>query len=127
MKLKTNTNKPEEQLYNLLLIDKMCRGNEKKIEKMIQAFIRQTSKLMAELNLAGVEKDYLKIKAIVHKIKPSFTYYGTVKLENEVKLLEALFLGEFEASDLQLRIVTLVELAHQVIHKMENDFSLNFN
>ena len=124
MKLKTNKNKHEGQLYNLSLIKKMCRGNEKQIEKLIQAFMRQTSRSILELKFASAENDFLKIRAIVHKIKPSFTYFGSVKLENEVKVIEALFLGELEIVNLQSRIDILMNLVHQVISKMKNDFKL---
>ena len=124
MRLKTNKNKHEGQLYNLSLIKKMCRGNEKQIEKMIQAFMRQTSRSILELKFASAENDFFKIRAIVHKIKPSFTYFGSVKLENEVKVIEALFLGELEIVNLQSRIDILMDLVHQVISKMKNDFKL---
>jgi HPt (histidine-containing phosphotransfer) domain-containing protein len=124
MKLRTNKNKHEGQLYNLSLIKKMCRGNEKQIEKMIQAFMRQTSRSILELKFASAENDFLKIRAIDHKIKPSFTYFGSVKLENEVKVIEALFLGELEIVNLQSRIDILMDLVHQVISKMKNDFKL---
>ena len=127
MKLERDTNKTEEQLYDLLLIDKMCRGNEKQIEKMILAFISQTSKSIEDLKLAGTKNDLLKMKAIVHKIKPSFTYYGTVKLEKEMKILEAEILGEYKMSDLVLKINALVELSAQIIQEMKNDFNITIN
>ena len=124
MELERNTNKPEEQLYDLSLIDKMCRGNQQQIEKMIHAFISQTSESMEDLKLAGAKNDLLKMKAIVHKIKPSFTYYGTVTLEKEMKILEAFILGEFEISELEIKIDAVVKLAAQIIHKMKNDFNI---
>jgi len=127
MKLETNINKPEEQLYDLSLIEKMCSGNEQQIEKMIQAFISQTSKSIEDLKLAVTKNELLKIKTIVHKIKPSFTYYGTVKLEKEVEILEVLILGAFEMNLLELKIDTVVELAAQIIHKMKNDFNITID
>lgn len=127
MKLETNINKPEEQLYDLSLIEKMCSGNEQQIEKMIQAFISQTSKSIEDLKLAGTKNELLKIKTIVHKIKPSFTYYGTVRLEKEVEILEVLILGVFEMNLLELKIDTVVELAAQIIHKMKNDFNITID
>ena len=127
MKLKTNTNKPEEQLYELSLIEKMCRGNEKQVEKMIQVFISQISKSIEDLKLAVSKNELLKIKTIVHKIKPSFTYYGTVKLKKEVEILEALILGAFEMNLLESKIDTVVELAVLIIHKMKNDFNITIN
>ena len=127
MELARNTNKPEEQLYDLSLIDKMCRGNQKQIERMIHAFISQTSESIEDLKLAGSKNDLLKMKAIVHKIKPAFTYYGTYKLEKEVKILESLILGEYEMFLLDLKINTVAKLATQIILKMKNDFNITTN
>ena len=54
MELERNTNKPEEQLYDLSLIDKMCRGNQKQIEKMILALLKfADTDTGAELKIAG--------------------------------------------------------------------------
>jgi len=124
MTFDSNKNMPEEQLYDLSLIDKMCRGNQEQIAKMVRVFIIQTSKLIEDLKLAGSKNDLLEIKTLIHKIKPSFTYYGTAKLEKEAKLIEALFLEEFEIREFELRIERLSELATQVIHKMKNDFNI---
>ena len=127
MELESNTNKSEEQLYDLSLIDKMCRGNQKQIVKMIQVFIIQTAKTIEDLKLADTKKDLLKIKTMIHKIKPSFTYYGALKLEKEAKLIETLILGKFEISEVELKIERLTELANQVINKMKNDFNIIIN
>ena len=127
MKLERNTNKPEIQLYDLSLIDKMCRGNQEQVEKMIHAFISQTSKSIQDLKLAGTKNDLIKMKAITHKIKPSFTYYGTIKLEKEVKILESLILEEYEMFLLDLKIDTVAKLATQIIDKMKNDFNITIN
>lgn len=120
----SHRNTPEEQLYDLSLIDKMCRGNQEQIVKMVRVFIIQTTKLIEDLKLARSKNDLLKIKTMIHKIKPSFTYYGTAKLEKEVKFIEALFLEEFEIREFELRIERLSELATQVIQKMKNDFNI---
>jgi len=127
MKISSKINKPEDPLYDLSLIDKMCRGNQEQVVKMVQVFIIQTSESIEELKLAETKKNTSQIKTLVHKIKPSFTYYGTVKLEREAKLIEALFLEEFEISELELKIERLAELATQVINKMKNDFSITKN
>ena len=105
----------------------MCRGNQKQVEKMIHAFISQTSKSIEDLKLAGTKNDLTKMKAITHKIKPSFTYYGTYKLEKEVKILESLILGEYEMFLLDLKIDTVAKLATQIIDKMKNDFNITIN
>ena len=128
MEINVNRNVLEAPLYDLSLIDKMCRGNQQQIVKIVTVFIVQTSKSIEELKLASTKNDLVKIKKIVHKIKPSCTYYGTVKLEREVKIIEALFLEAFDTtSALELKIEMLAELAIQIINKMKNDFNIEIN
>jgi len=127
MSINENRNMIEEPLYDLSLIDKMCRGNQEQVVKMVAVFIIQTSKSIEELKLASTKNDFVKIKKIVHKIKPSFTYYGTVKLEKEVKIIEALVLEAFASSALELNIEHLMKLTSQVIYKMKNDFNIAIN
>jgi len=125
--MNVNRNVLEDRLYDLSLIDKMCRGDQKQVVKMVTVFIIQTSKSIEELKLAGTKNDLVKIKKIVHKIKPSFTYYGTVKLEKEVKIIEVLVLEVFDMSALELKIERFIELASQIIQKMKNDFNIAIN
>ena len=122
MKIKENTNQFKEPLYDLFLIDKMCRGNDEQISKMVKVFIAQTESSIQELALALIKKDVLKIKKMVHKMKPSFTYYGTSKLDRQVRSIEALLLEKFEIMELESKIVGLAELAITVTDKMKNDF-----
>ena len=94
MSLPHNSNLSSLKLYNPQLIHKMCRGDEEKIAKMMEVFIDQTSEAMQEIRDSYSEKDFLRIAKLVHKIKPTLTYFGTAALEKEFYYLEDLILNK---------------------------------
>jgi HPt (histidine-containing phosphotransfer) domain-containing protein len=112
------------KLYDLQLIDKMCRGDAEKIAKMAVVFIDQISQSMQEISTAYAEKDFVKIERLVHKIKPTLSYFGTTSLEKEAIYLEDLLHGKFDPSELESKILNFNTLTKEVVDKMKNDFNI---
>ena len=115
---------PPIKLYDLQLIDKMCRGDEEKIAKMVAVFIDQISQSMQEISTAYTENDFITIERLVHKIKPTLTYFGTTSLEKEALHLEDLLLNKSELSEIELKILSFNTLIKEVVDKMKNDFNI---
>jgi HPt (histidine-containing phosphotransfer) domain-containing protein len=115
---------PPIKLYDLQLIDKMCRGDQEKIAKMVAVFIDQISQSIQEINTAYAENDFTRIERLVHKIKPTLTYFGTASLEKEALCLEDLILNKFELSELELKIKNFNSLTKEVVDEMKNDFNI---
>ncbi|MBX9807941.1 MAG: Hpt domain-containing protein [Flavobacteriaceae bacterium] len=124
MELPQDSNPNPSTLYDLQLIHKMCRGDEEKIAKMIEVFISQISQSIQEIMTAYSEKDFLRIGRLVHKIKPTLTYFGTTSLEKEAVYLEDLLLKKSELSELGLKILSFNALTKEVVDKMKNDFNI---
>ena len=112
------------KLYDLQLIDKMCRGDEEKIAKMVSVFIDQISQSTQEISTAYAEKDFVRIERLVHKIKPTLTYFGTSSLEKEAIQLEDLLLNKSEQSELESKILSFNALTKEVVDKIKNDFNI---
>ncbi len=125
MSLPHNSNLSSLKLYNPQLIHKMCRGDEEKIAKMMEVFIDQTSEAMQEIRDSYSEKDFLRIAKLVHKIKPTLTYFGTAALEKEFYYLEDLILNKSEQSEIELKIENVNILFIKVVDEMKNDFNIN--
>ena len=124
MELSQDSNPNPSTLYDLQLIYKMCRGDEEKVAKMIEVFISQISQSIQEIMTAYSEKDFLRIERLVHKIKPTLTYFGTTSLEKEAHSLEDLLLKKSELSELELKILSFNALTTEVVDKMKNDFNI---
>ncbi|SDX08159.1 hypothetical protein SAMN05444411_10347 [Lutibacter oricola] len=124
MNLSENSNLSNNKLYNLDVIDKMCRGNKEQIIKMVEVFIDQISEAILEMEAAYSENDIVKFKKITHKIKPTLTYYGTSTLEKKLVLTENLVSKEIPSDELKLEISNLKSISKEVINEMKNDFKI---
>ncbi|MFI0491114.1 Hpt domain-containing protein [Flavobacterium sp.] len=124
MKSPQNSDLPPIQLYDLQLIHKMCRGNEEKVAEMVEVFIDQVSQFIQEIMSAYSEKDFSRIKSLVHKTKPTLTYFGTITLEKELLYIEDLLIKESQPSELDLKILSFKNLTNEVVDKMKNDFNI---
>ncbi len=112
------------KLYDLEMIHKMCRGDEEKIAKMVDVFIDQISQSIEEIASAYSEKDFLKIERLVHKIKPTLTYFGVVTLEKEAHNLENMLHNNSESAELEFKILSFNTLIKEVVDSMKNDFNV---
>lgn len=112
------------KLYDLELIHKMCRGDEEKIIKMVHVFIEQISESIDEITTAYSEKDFTRIERLVHKIKPTLTYFGVATLEKEAHSLENLLHNKAEPSELEIKILSFNALTKEVVISMKKDFDV---
>lgn len=124
MNLPPNQNSSYIKLYDLTVVDQMCRGNQEQVLKMVEVFVDQISQSMQGIETAYSENDFLKIKSLAHKMKPLFTYFGTSKLEKEFLLTEELFSKELISQELNSKITSLNLMVKEVISEMKNDFNL---
>jgi len=122
-----NTQSSPTQLYDLTMVDKMCRGNQESILKMVHVFIRQIVQSVEELTKAYEIQDFEKIKKEIHKVKPTLAYYGTPQIEKELQQLEKLVAGTFTEREIEKNISTLNTITMQTITKMKTDFSISNN
>ena len=124
MNLPPNQNTSYIKLYDLQVVDQMCRGNQEQVLKMVEVFVDQISQSMKGIEVAYSENDFLKIKSLAHKMKPLFTYFGTSKLEKEFLLAEELISKEMISVELDAKIASLNLIVKEVVNAMKNDFNL---
>ncbi len=122
MQFTPNSDLPADKPYDLTLIDKMCRGNQEQVAKMVKVFVNEVSQSVKEINLAYSEKDFPAIKKLTHKVKPTLTYFGVEKLQKELLQLEALLLKDFEIAEIESSIQKLTNLTTEVVEKLNTDF-----
>jgi HPt (histidine-containing phosphotransfer) domain-containing protein len=73
---------------NLDYLKELSDGNEEFIKDIVATFVDETPENIKKLQAAISAKDYLTIKTVAHKIKPSMTFFGISELEGEVLALE---------------------------------------
>ncbi|TDQ08340.1 Hpt domain-containing protein [Pedobacter metabolipauper] len=82
-----NVQKNSEPL-DLSYLRDMSGDSAEFIIEMIDLFKSQTPIYMEELKLALAEKDWAKVGACAHKIKPTFTYVGREDAKELMQLIE---------------------------------------
>ncbi|NOT92508.1 Hpt domain-containing protein [Ferruginibacter sp.] len=122
MQLQTNADLLTEKLYDLSMIEQLCRGNQDQVKKMVKVFIDQIPKSVEEIKLAYTTRDLDIVKNVAHKIKPTLSYYAIVKIEKDLRQIEALAKEGFATTELELKINKLEEITTQVVEKMKQDF-----
>ncbi|MGG9961976.1 Hpt domain-containing protein [Ferruginibacter sp. SUN106] len=110
-----------EKLYELSMIEQLCRGNQEQVIKMISVFIDQVPPSVEEIKIAYGKRDFLAIKKTAHKIKPTLTYYGIALLEKDIRFIEALAETE-SANELAIKIKKLDEVITAVAAQMKKDY-----
>jgi len=82
-----NIEKNSEPL-DLSYLKDMCGDNAEFIIEMIDLFKVQTPVYIAELLQAAEEKDWTKVAASAHKVKPTFVYVGREDARDFMQTIE---------------------------------------
>lgn len=122
MQFTPNSDLSAGKLYDLTLIDKMCRGNQEQVAKMVKVFVNEISQSAEDINSAFSEKNFSSIKKLTHKVKPTLTYFGVEKLQKELLEIEALILKDFEITVLESHINNFTDLTTKVVEELNTDF-----
>lgn len=122
MQITTNSDLPADKLYDLTLIDKMCRGNQEQVAKMVKVFVNEVSQSIQQINTAYSEKDFSTIKKLTHKVKPTLTYFGVEKLQKELLFIEDLLLKNSDTEELKTSIQKLTDITTKVVDELNTDF-----
>lgn len=113
-----------EKLYDLTIVSQMCRGNQDMIVQMVNVFIGEITKAVEEVKLAFNTKDISEIKKLVHKTKPTLTYYGTVKIEKELLDIENILEKEYTEEILGEKIGNLETITIIIVNYLKNGFNI---
>ena len=108
-----------EKLYDLCMIQSLCRGNKAQVKELIQNFIDETPMAVAELKSAYRNNDFLLIKKVAHRIKPVLNYYAVVKIEKEVEKLELQAGEQLVAADLESAIHKVDLVVNEIVSQMQ--------
>ena len=75
-------------LYDLQELRDIAAGNESFAAEMITLFITDTESALLEINRQIAQKDYLKVKALLHKINPSVKVMGVNSVADIIDKIE---------------------------------------
>ena len=110
-----------DSLYNLTKLRDIARGNEKFINKMLQLFIEQVPATINEIKQAFIAADLDRIKALVHRIKPSIDSLGIASIKEDVRNIENNVTELFNTEKLESVILKLEDVVNEVVYELENE------
>ncbi len=109
---------PFEKLYDLGMIEKLCRGDINKTKKMLELFIHDIPASVEEIKQAYKRLDFITLKKTAHRIKPVFALYSIVKIENDIVMIENSGMEERVTPELESKINHLSSIIGEVAQQM---------
>ena len=83
--MKKNSN---ENVTDLTYLKQVSNGDNAFIKEMIEVYMQQTPEAICNLEKHLKNKDWKKLQAVTHKMKPSFSFFGLTHLNTLVNDLE---------------------------------------
>lgn len=111
----------EEKLYDLSMIELLCRGKQDKVKKMVEVFIEEMPKAVQEIRSAYLNSDFSTVRNTAHRIKPTLSYYAIVKIEKDMMQIEKLAEQGSASNELDLRIKKLEDVILQIVEQMKTN------
>ena len=85
---KTETNKNGERYTDLTYLKKLSKGDNDFVQQMISIFINQTPTAIQKMESDLSNKDWGSLRAVAHKMKPSFSFVGVTSLQEKIETIE---------------------------------------
>ncbi len=120
--MQTGTTPVSEKLYDLCMIEKLCRGNQEEVKKMVQVFISQVPQAVEDIKSAYKNFDFISVKKVAHRIKPVLGYYAIVKIEKEIRDIEEMAEQARVTYEMEATIEKLDTVIAQIVEQMKKTF-----
>jgi HPt (histidine-containing phosphotransfer) domain-containing protein len=122
----TFTNSLDEVLlYDLTMVEEIGKDNASFLPKMVFLFLEQMSEDLININKATVEKDWLTISRLAHRMKPSIEGMGIFSLRETIKSLEndAKGIDSIVESNIINLVLEVTIVLEKVFAQLRNAFS----
>jgi len=104
---------------DLTYLKQLSNGSNEFIIEMISVFMEQTPIEISNLEKYLEEKDWKSLRAIAHKMKPSFSFMGIKELDALIKLIEEYAANETNLELLPEMIAKLKKICYEAIKELE--------
>ena len=115
----------EKALYDLSKLRDMARGNEDFILKMVHIFCKDIPESLEKATVALMTHEYPKIKAVLHRIKPSVKMLEIHSVIPLLELTEQRAASESELEEISRGIHKLKSDLGVVVEQLSKEFKIN--
>lgn len=109
-----------EKLYNLELIEKMCRGSQELVKEMLNVFIEDLPNAVKEIKSAYQTSDFKTIKSVAHRVKPVLNFYAVQPLATDMPIMEELAEQENASAEMQQMIIKMEDVITAIVDDMKS-------
>lgn len=104
---------------DLTYLKQLSNGSKEFINEMITVFIEQTPIEISNLEKYLEAKDWKSLRAIAHKMKPSFSFMGIKEVDSLVKLIEEYASNETNLDQLPDMIAKAKNICNEAIKELK--------
>lgn len=104
---------------DLTYLKQLSNGSNEFINEMITVFMEQTPIEIGNLEKYLEAKDWKSLRAIAHKMKPSFSFMGMKELDSLIKLIEEYAANETNLDQLPEMISRIKNSCNEAIKELE--------
>ena len=115
-----SSNETGKKLYDLELIEKMCRGSLDLVKEMLNVFIEDLPHAVDEIKSAYQTRDFKTIKAVAHRVKPVLNFYAVQSLGHHIPKMEELAEQEDGGEEMQQMINKMDVVIAAIVEDMRN-------
>lgn len=113
-----------EKLYDLSYLQELSQGDETFTLQIIETFVSMAEQSIRQLKAALIESDFVAIKKIAHKIKPTLANFQIVTIKSIIDRLNATDQGIENKDILKADVEKVIEVLAKVLEELkEQGFS----
>jgi HPt (histidine-containing phosphotransfer) domain-containing protein len=110
-------------LFNIDALLKMGRNDMLFVQKMLLLFTQMMPKSLDEMHQAILEKEWLRLASLGHKIKSSVSSMGIAAIADDFKRLEFLCkAAEIEEQEIVLTFNSIKTIIEQAMEQMKHQY-----
>jgi len=81
-------NKKNESAIDLTYLKQVSNGDDRFMKEMINVYLKETPEAIKNLEKYLKNNEWKKFRALTHKMKPSFSFFGLKKLDTVINKME---------------------------------------
>ncbi len=118
----TNVNKLKEKKYtDLTYLKTLSKGDTDFVKQMISIFINQTPTAIQKMESDLSNKNWASLRAVAHKMKPSFSFVGVEELQKKIETIETNAAAETNEKLIAELIAQVKEVSLKAVDELKTE------
>lgn len=112
-----------DKLYDLSYVERLARGRNDVLVKLMHTFITTVPAAASELKSAFYANDFEKLRSIIHKIKPVLSVYAVVSVEKDLERIKQLAEAGLADAEMEASIHHLYQVIELISKSLEENIA----